>query len=101
MIPVQSHSVNLTIGGAALALLLAIGAGHAQNITPFNALAGAWSGQGTIDLSTAREPIKCRAAYDVLEDNSSLQLNIRCASDSYNFDLRASAKYAGGSISGS
>jgi hypothetical protein len=101
MIPVQSQSVNRTIGGATLALLLAIGAGHAQNSTPFNALAGAWSGQGTIDLSTAREPIKCRAAYDVLEDNSSLQLNIRCASDSYNFDLRASAKYAGGSISGS
>ena len=32
---------------------------------------------------------KCRASYDVLEDQKKLQLNIHCASESYNFDLRA------------
>jgi hypothetical protein len=43
---------------------------------------------GTIDLSNGtHEPIKCRAAYDVLSDQRNLQLNIRCASG--NFDLRA------------
>ena len=90
--------------GIAVALLLclsAIGAGHAQNAAPFGSLAGEWSGNGTIDLSSAREAIKCRAAYDVLENRSNLQLNIRCASDSYNFDLRASAIYSGGAIKGS
>jgi hypothetical protein len=35
-----------------------------------------------------------------LAEQSNLQLNIRCASDSYNFDLRGSATYANGSISG-
>lgn len=87
--------------GAALALLLLVSAGYAQSVAPFSALAGAWSGRGTIELSNGREPIKCRAAYDVLEDRKNLQLNIRCASESYNFDLRASATYAAGAITGS
>ena len=99
MIPIRSAS--RTVGGAALALLLCAGTAQPQSATPFAPLAGAWSGKGTIELSTAREPIKCRASYDVLEDRRNLQLNIRCASDSYNFDLRASANYAGGAIKGS
>ena len=40
------------------------------------------------------------AAYDVLEDQNKLQLNLHCASQSYNFDLRASAVYSGGAITG-
>jgi len=84
-----------------LLCLLAAGASRAQSVVAFTHLAGAWAGSGTIELSTAHEPIRCRAAYDVLEDRHNLQLNIRCASDSYNFDLRASATYSGGAISGS
>jgi hypothetical protein len=37
----------------------------------------------------------------VLSEQNNLQLNIRCASESYNFDLRGSATSANGSISGS
>jgi hypothetical protein len=38
-------------------------------VSPFAELVGSWSGSGTIDLSNDRhEPIKCRASYDVLED---------------------------------
>ena len=98
-----SATNTMTIAGLALALWLsAYGGGHAQGPTPFGKLAGQWSGSGTIDLSNgAKEPIRCRAAYDVLEQQNSLQLNIRCASASYNFDLRASAKHAAGTISGS
>ncbi len=89
--------------GFALTFLLFIaGTGFAQSIAPFDRLSGHWSGSGTIELSSGvREPIKCRAAYDVLGDQRNLQLNIRCASASYNFDLRASANYAAGAISGS
>jgi hypothetical protein len=66
--------------------------GSASSERPFGQLAGSWSGLGTIDLSNARhEPIKCRASYDVLDGQNKLQLNIHCASDSYNFDLRGSA----------
>ena len=73
--------------------------GSAPSAGPFDQLAGSWSGSGTIDLSNGtHEPIKCRASYDVLEEQSKLQLNIRCASDSYNFDLRGSATYSAGAI---
>jgi hypothetical protein len=69
---------------------------------PIRPIGGELSGSGTIDLSNGRrEPIKCRASYDVLEDQNKLQLNIHCASDSYNFDLRSSATYAAGAITGS
>ena len=62
---------------------------------------GQWAGSGTIDLSNGtREPIKCRASYDLLADQHRLQLNIRCASDSYNFDLFSSAVLAGRAVSG-
>ncbi|MGE5772673.1 MAG: hypothetical protein ACM3Z4_11640 [Hyphomicrobiales bacterium] len=75
--------------------------GSALSAGPFGQLAGRWSGSGTIDLSNGRrEPIKCRASYDVLEKQSKLQLNIHCASDSYNFDLRSSATYSAGAITG-
>ena len=88
------------IAAALLLCLLAVSGGRAQGVAPFGTLAGEWAGHGTIELSAAREPIKCRAAYDVLEDRSNLQLNIRCASDSYNFELRASATYDAGAIKG-
>ena len=88
--------------GLVLALWLsAYGGGHAQGLAPFQKLAGQWSGNGTIELSNStQEPIRCRAAYDVLEQQNNLQLNIRCASESYSFDLRASATYAAGAITG-
>jgi len=47
------------------------------------------------------EPIRCRASYDVLDEQNKLQLNINCASESYKFDLRGSATYAGSVITGS
>ncbi|MBI3703041.1 MAG: hypothetical protein HY244_04105 [Rhizobiales bacterium] len=85
-----------------LALWLSAGSAYAQGPAPFQKLAGHWSGNGTIELANgAQEPIRCRAAYDVLEQQSNLQLNIRCASQSYSFDLRASATYAAGTITGS
>lgn len=99
------HSVNVLSRVAVLfvtgTLFLSHGA-FAQGAGPFAQLAGQWSGSGTIDLANGgHESIKCQAAYDVLEEQNNLQLNIRCASDSYNFDLRGSATNTNGSITGS
>lgn len=97
---------NLTYGlrGAVLALTalsLVAGAAFAQKTGPFGRIAGQWSGSGIIEFSDgSREPIKCKAAYDVIEDRRNLQLSIRCASDSYSFELRGSATSNGGSITG-
>ncbi len=85
----------------AFAALLAAGGVRAQDRGPFVALAGSWSGGGTVELANgATERLRCRASYDVLQEGKSLQLNIRCASDSYNFDLRSSVVNDGGEISG-
>lgn len=109
----HSNPARTMFRGAILAMAILFSAGGESNAQraatqgsapsegPFAQLAGSWSGSGTIDLSKGKhEPIKCRASYDVLEDQNKLQLNIRCASDSYNFDLRGSATYAGGVITG-
>ena len=99
-----SRWLKKLLGIAALSLSLAVciaDSSHAQSIAPFKRLAGQWSGSGTVDLTDGkRERIKCRASYDVPGDQRNLQLNIRCASDSYNFDLRASATYSAGAVSG-
>lgn len=85
----------------AVGLGLTVGTvGYAQGTGAFARLAGRWSGAGNVELSNgSRETIHCRAAYDVLSVRD-LQLNIRCASESYNFDLRASVKSVSGRVSG-
>ena len=90
-------------GGAALALafFLLPAEAHAQGAGPFASLSGSWSGGGTISLASgASERIRCRAAYDVGGGGRALQLSIRCASDSYNFDLAGSVVSQGGAITG-
>ena len=89
-----------SIGAAAVILSLSalpVGAGQG----PFAHWAGSWSGSGNIILSSgSRERIRCRATYDALTDGNSLQLTLRCASDSYNFDFRGNAYFSGGNITG-
>lgn len=86
--------------GAGL-LFLVCGAAPAADDLPFTGLEGHWAGNGTIDFSNGtRESIKCRANYD-LPKQDNLQLEVHCASDSYQFDLRGSANYAGGAVTGS
>jgi hypothetical protein len=69
---------------------------------PFAGLAGNWSGAGTITLGTGgRESIRCRAQYTVGGDGTSMQQSLRCASDSYRFDLSSDVIAQGGQITGS
>lgn len=90
----QRTALALTLG------LLVCGTAFAAN-TPFARLEGQWSGGGTIQMSDgSREPLRCRADYDVLEGGRNLQLRIRCASESFNFNLQSSANYASGRITG-
>lgn len=67
----------------------------------FATFAGAWSGSGTATLTNgSNEPIRCRAVYRVAQAGESVQLNLRCASDSYRFDLNGNVVNNGGAISG-
>jgi hypothetical protein len=68
---------------------------------PFAGLAGHWSGSGTISLGNgSRERIRCRAQYSVSVEGSRLQQSLRCASDSYRFDLSSDVMSLGGQLSG-
>lgn len=56
---------------------------------PFAALAGAWQGTGTIQPGNGTtERIRCNATYRPRGSGGyEVDLDLRCASDSYNFDL--------------
>src|SRR6516162_10606221 len=66
----------------------------------FSALYGTWQGGGAIKKSNGTsERIRC-ISTDERAGTVSLRLHLRCASDSYNFDLTATVIDEGGSISG-
>ena len=89
------------LDGAALAALsLGASPSSAQGAGPFAGLAGSWSGGGTVSLSSgASERIRCRATYT--GGGAALQMNLRCASSSYNFNLTSNVQASGNAISGS
>ena len=69
--------------------------------SPFAALAGTWSGGGVLNTTDGNQKrLRCRASYDVAGSGDELRLNLRCASESYNFDLASNVEYRGGAISG-
>ena len=74
---------------------------HSSNKGPFSALTGSWSGSGSILLSGGdSESIRCRANYTSGQSGYTLQQGLRCASDSYNFNLSSQIRSEGGNIDG-
>jgi hypothetical protein len=68
---------------------------------PFAGFAGSWSGSGTVALANGTtERLRCQATYAVASAGTSLRQNLRCASDSYNFELRTDINADGGRVSG-
>ena len=68
---------------------------------PFAGLAGSWTGSGSISLSDgSKERLRCRATYQVSAGEARLQQSLRCASDSYRFDLNSDIASERGAISG-
>ncbi len=87
-------------GAAAIVLAFAVSAGHAQS-GPFSSLNGAWSGTGTVSLSDgSKERIRCRAQYQVGSNGNALKQSLRCASDSYRFDLSSDVTAQGNRVAG-
>jgi len=85
---------------AAIALWVTTVAAQAES-GPFSRLAGQWNGSGQIQLSNGtKERIRCRASYRVGSSGTAMQQALRCASDSYNFELRSDVESRGSEISG-
>ncbi|WGR74454.1 MULTISPECIES: hypothetical protein [unclassified Bradyrhizobium] len=97
----MSRSGIARAGLIVVALCLPYGAAGAAS-SPFAAMAGTWSGSGTLSTTDgAQERLRCRATYNVAGGGGELRLNLRCASQSYNFDLAGNVEYRDGAISGS
>ena len=87
-------------GGAALLSASLLPARAAEGA--FAGLSGYWSGTGTISVANgSSERIKCRAQYAVDGTGTNLNQSLRCASDSYKFEVTSNLANAGGTISGS
>jgi hypothetical protein len=87
---------------AVLAAALAFaGPAPAQRSGPFSGLAGSWAGGGSIAIGNGTtERIRCRAEYQVAGSGSTVGLELRCASDSYRFELQGNVRYQGGEVRG-
>jgi hypothetical protein len=87
--------------GFVAGLALSTSASFAQ-FSPFAGFAGNWSGKGTVSLSDgSMENIRCRASYRVDDTGTALKQNLRCASDSYKFDLSSDVVSEGTHLTGS
>src|ERR1035441_2565748 len=74
---------------------------QAQTMRPFAGLSGKWSGDGSIVLSNGTtERLRCDATYVESGGGDNLDQSLRCASDSYNFDLHISLADSAGAILG-
>ena len=81
-------------------LVLSTSAGYAQS-RPFAGFDGAWSGNGTVLLSDGtNEHLRCRAVYQLDGTGLVLKQTLRCASDSYKFDLTSDVTSHGDHITG-
>jgi len=86
--------------GMSTLLLLSVPATGAQP-SALTDLGGAWTGGGTVSLSDgSTERIRCRANYSVGDGGTTLKQTLRCASDSYKFNLNSDVVSQGGSVSG-
>lgn len=94
----SGHAIKAA--GIGTALIFSVSASHAQS-GPFAGFEGAWSGMGTVALSDGTtERIRCKADYKVGGAGLNLRQTLRCASDSYKFDLSSDVVSQGDRISG-
>lgn len=91
--------IKLVPAGVLAASFLSIAA-MAAPLGPFAALTGTWSGSGTLDFKDGHsERLRCRAD-EIGGRGNTLKLTLRCASDSYNFELSSDVAYQDGALTG-
>lgn len=74
---------------------------EARAASPFESLAGAWSGGGRVTFEGGQsERLRCNAQYRSTRAGQQLGIAIRCASPSSAFELRSDLAYRGGRVSG-
>lgn len=85
---------------SALAACTAHGDAFARDINPLAAMAGSWSGAGTVQFEGGRaERLSCRGHYT--GKSQGVGIALRCASASAKIDLRSTLTYRSGRVFGS
>jgi len=85
--PLPGLLLAAALAGAAL---LSPAAASAQSASPFAGFAGNWRGSGeVIGADGNREPIRCRATYEISENGGALTQTLLCASASYRVDVNS------------
>ena len=80
--------VRTAIPACALVAAIVMSPPTAAADGPFAEFSGSWSGSGTLRPENgAAERIRCNANYRQGSAPNEINLQLRCASDSYNFDL--------------
>jgi hypothetical protein len=98
---------SLIVAAAALSIALSASVAIAQRGSsgagPLGELAGVWNGGGSIGFADGkRERVRCRANYDVASDGRAMRQALRCASDTFRFNLYGDIRVrADGEIAGS
>jgi hypothetical protein len=93
-----------TLTAAAAAFVLIGSSAYSEKVNPFTKFGGNWTGNGLIYLSNGnKEKIRCRAGITPAElmNVISLKLELRCAGDSYNFEIHSELNYISGAVTGS
>ncbi|MFM9849899.1 MAG: hypothetical protein ACKVP3_22430 [Hyphomicrobiaceae bacterium] len=73
----------------------------ASAASPFDRLAGSWTGGGRVTFEGGQsERLRCNARYASSGSGNRLDLTIRCASPATSFELRGDLAYRGGRVSG-
>ncbi|MCW6508671.1 hypothetical protein [Lichenifustis flavocetrariae] len=91
---------RIEVAGLVMIALGSTGA-IAQSGSPFASLSGSWSGAGTISMNDGHnERIRCKATYEVTPSGIIMHQNLRCASDSYKFEVKSSLQADGSNILG-
>jgi hypothetical protein len=90
---------SIVAAGALAAAVTVVSHAGAQSAHPFDAMKGNWTGNGTITLGSGdKERIRCRANYEV--DGERVRQDLRCASDSYKFEMQNDLTHSGGQVNG-
>lgn len=93
--------VRPTAGLAVLGLATGLFTSTAIAASPFETLAGSWSGSGTAMFqSGSKERLSCNGYYRTGEAGTTLNLAIRCASTANKIEFRGRMAASGGKISG-
>ena len=89
---------------AAAAFMLVATAAYSEKVNPFTRFGGNWGGSGLIYLNNgSKERIRCRTTSipSDVGNIANLKLDLRCAGDSYNFEIQSDLNLANGAVTGS